>query len=413
MNYILGVKFRDYGQIYFFTTPGTAPPASSSTAHEPHASADGAGVETLAFGRMPPSLEGDEAEVLDALGPSLCTPGTGGCAISVGDIVIAETGQGLGLGVVVHVSATPPANVAEQDLLPILRATTDKDLAAIAENKSLTADAFRYCTARIRNRELEMKLVDVEVLFDKTKFIFYFTAPTRIDFRELVKDLVREYHVRIELRQIGVRHETQMIGAVGNCGMVCCCRRFLRKFAPVTIKMAKEQNLFLNPAKISGICGRLLCCLSYEQENYDAFHRECPRLGKRYQTTQGDMKVLRANIFRNSIVALNSENEEVEFTLDEWRATTPRRPEGSVPQPGRPAGEKSQRPHDDGFMIVTGEPGSPYPAADDMDDDIELPEADDETDDSAATDAGAGSAGAPGDAGAPRHRRKRRRRPQA
>ena len=124
----------------------------------------------------------------------------------------------------------------------------------------------------VNRRHLDMKLVDVEVFLDRSKFIFYFTAPARIDFRELVKDLVHEYRVRIELRQIGVRHETQMVGAVGNCGMVCCCRRYLRQFAPVTIRMAKEQNLFLNPTKVSGICGRLLCCLAYEQESYDAFH---------------------------------------------------------------------------------------------------------------------------------------------
>jgi hypothetical protein len=139
--------------------------------------------------------------------------------------------------------------------------------------------------------------------------------------------------MRIELRQIGVRHETQMIGAVGSCGMVCCCRRFLRKFAPVTIKMAKEQNLFLNPSKISGSCERLLCCLSYEQDNYDAFHRECPRPGKKYQTSRGDMKNLRANMFRNSVVAQNSLGQEEELTLDEWRTIKPRRPDPARPDP--------------------------------------------------------------------------------
>ena len=138
---------------------------------------------------------------------------------------------------------------------------------------------------------------------------------------------MREYRARIELRQIGVRHETQMVGAVGNCGMVCCCRRYLRKFAPVTIRMAKEQNLFLNPAKISGICGRLLCCLSYEQDNYDHFHRMCPRLGKKYQTDKGPMKVLRANMFRNSLSVLTENNEEVELSLDDWQALSPHRPE--------------------------------------------------------------------------------------
>jgi hypothetical protein len=147
-----------------------------------------------------------------------------------------------------------------------------------------------------------------------------------------------------------------MIGAVGNCGMVCCCRRFLRKFAPVTIRMAKEQNLFLNPAKISGSCGRLLCCLSYEQENYDAFHRECPRLGKKYQTSQGAMKVLRANMFRNSLSVLNEANEEQEITLEDWRALMPRRPEQAQHAPQ----EKHEHPKSDpgGFLVVSVSPES-------------------------------------------------------
>lgn len=152
---------------------------------------------------------------------------------------------------------------------------------------------------------------------------------------------MREYRARIELRQIGVRHETQMVGAVGNCGMVCCCRRYLRKFAPVTIRMAKEQNLFLNPAKISGICGRLLCCLAYEQENYDNFHRHCPRLGKRYQTDKGPMKVLRANLFRNSIAVLTESGEEQEIHLDEWQALSPFRPE--APQNAAAQGRQPAR----------------------------------------------------------------------
>lgn len=240
---------------------------------------------------------------------------------------------------------------------PILRRATPEDLAVAAENLRLAEAAHTFCDQRIRARNLDMKLVGVEPLFDRSKLIFYFTAPTRIDFRELVKDLVREYHTRIELRQIGVRHETQMLGAVGSCGMVCCCRRFLRKFVPVTIKMAKEQNLFLNPSKISGICGRLLCCLSYEQENYDLFHKQCPRLGKRYMTTLGTMKVLRANMFRNSLVALNEAGEEVDFTLEEWQDMAPRRTEA----PLAPRGDLRPRRDDDPDMD-DGDPRDPRPA---------------------------------------------------
>lgn len=260
--------------------------------------------------------------------------------VAVGNSVIVETEQGVGLGEVLSIHDSLPPGMVEGPLSPVVRLASDEDRDLGRENEALARLAHVFCQECIRQRKLEMKLVDVEVYHDRTKIIFYFTAPARIDFRELVKDLVREYRSRIELRQIGVRHETQMVGAVGNCGMVCCCRRFLRKFAPVTIRMAKEQNLFLNPAKISGICGRLLCCLSYEQENYDAFHRNCPRLGKKYQTTQGGMKVLRANMFRNTISVLNENNEELEFTLEDWQTMEPHRPE-QPPQPAPPVSQNS------------------------------------------------------------------------
>jgi cell fate regulator YaaT (PSP1 superfamily) len=297
MERILGIKFREYGQIYYFLSGGQ------------------------------PVVEGDR--------------------------VIVETDQGQGIGEVVALRDDLPedAGEAEGDLRPILRVAVGEDLEQAAENEKLGDEARAFCNECIRGRDLEMKLVDVEVFFDRSKIIFYFTAPTRIDFRELVKDLVKNYRTRIELRQIGVRHETQMIGAVGNCGMVCCCRRFLRKFAPVTIKMAKEQNLFLNPAKISGICGRLLCCLSYEQENYEEFHRRCPRLGKKYLTSRGAVKVLRANMFRSSLALLTETNEEVEVTLEEWQQMEPRRPDqggggfgGGGGGGGRPEGHHERRP---------------------------------------------------------------------
>ena len=277
-----------------------------------------------------------------------------------GDAVLAETGQGPGLARVIAVRDVE-ADAVPEDMSALLRLATAEDLEADAENACLVKRAREFCQARIRERGLEMKLVNVESLFDRSKLIFYFTAPTRIDFRELVKELVREYHTRIELRQIGVRHETQMLGAVGSCGMVCCCRRFLHRFVPVTIKMAKEQNLFLNPTKISGICGRLLCCLSYEQENYDLFHRSCPRLGKRYQTSEGLMKVLRANLFRNSVTLLTEQGEERELTIDEWNALHPCRPESA--QNGNPpsgAQPPAQSPRPAGafaeMVVVVAEP---------------------------------------------------------
>ena len=239
--------------------------------------------------------------------------------INEDDRVIVKTEEGIGLGTVVITRDNLPEGLEENDLKPVFRLANEEDLQIVEENQELSGEAFKFCKACIKKRELPMKLVDVEVYFDRSKMIFYFTAPTRIDFRELVKDLVRQYRTRIELRQIGVRHETQMLGGVGNCGQVCCCRRFLRKFEPVTIKMAKDQNLFLNPAKISGVCGRLLCCLAFEQDHYMEFQKKLPRMGKRYPTTEGLLRVIRANIFRDTITVLNEEGQELEIKMDDWQ----------------------------------------------------------------------------------------------
>ncbi len=273
--------------------------------------------------------------------------------IKIGDKILVEEEQGLMLARVSVLAECVPTELAETPVRDIVRRATADDLLEEEKNNELVAAARVFCKERVQERELEMKLVDVECLFDRSKLIFYFTAPMRIDFRELVKDLVREYRTRIELRQIGVRHETQMLGAVGSCGMACCCRRFLRKFAPVTIKMAKEQNLFLNPAKISGICGRLLCCLSYEQENYDVFQNACPRLGKRYQTDLGTLKVLRANLFRNSVTVLNEQGEEQEYALEEWQELNPQRPESnSKKNDPKTHSPQKNTPHNDLMVVV-------------------------------------------------------------
>ncbi len=304
-----------------------------------------------------------------------CVCDSGDIPLAVGDKAMVNSEQGMNCGIVVwqrpwhdgmeQIIAARNSAASGEDgetapLMPEARRATDVEAKISQENAVLSEKAFAFCRARIAARELDMKLVDVEVLYERVKMIFYFTAPTRIDFRELVKDLVHEYHTRIELRQIGVRHETQMIGALGNCGMACCCRRFLHRFAPVTIKMAKEQNLFLNPTKISGICGRLLCCLSYEQDNYDAFHRSCPKLGKRYKTDEGHMRVLRTNMFRNTIVALPDGGQETEMQLEEWLALNPSRSETPPPQ-----GQQEPKPASpvDSMMVVAASP-------DTLDDDL-------------------------------------------
>ena len=238
--------------------------------------------------------------------------------VQKGTKVIVKTNEGLGLGTVALLLDEPPRNVDPDVMKPIFRVASQEDEAVQHENEVLAKEAFETCKRYISQHGLDMKLVDVEVFFDRSKIVFYFTAPGRIDFRELVKDLVKIYRTRIELRQIGVRHEAQMLGGIGNCGQVCCCRRFLRQFEPVTIKMAKEQQLFLNPAKISGACGRLLCCLGYEQENYAQFRKRCPKIGKKLQTSLGRVKVLRSNLLRDSLVVLTEQGEEKEITLEEW-----------------------------------------------------------------------------------------------
>lgn len=267
------------------------------------------------------------------LGVRICREGQvyfvdySGSEITKGAKVLVELEQGVALAVVVALYYQE-STFGDEDF--VLDGTfrgfaTAEDIAIHTENNLLAAEAAAFCKTCIRQRKLDMKLVNVVVLHDKSKIIFFFTAPTRIDFRELVKDLVRSYRTRIELRHIGVRHEAQMLGGLGNCGRVCCCHGFLRKFAPVTIRMAKEQNLFLNPAKLSGLCGRLLCCLSYEQANYEEFNKKCPRQGRSYETDLGTMRVLQNNIFTRKIVCMSSDGEENEFQIDEWEDINPRR----------------------------------------------------------------------------------------
>ena len=265
--------------------------------------------------------------------------------VRIGSKVVVSLEHGPSLGEVVSVIYGDHFEAQNEDGTrmqgAVLGLATAQDIAQHTENSILSAEAAAFCKTCIRQRGLDMKLVDVEVLHDRSKIIFFFTAPSRIDFRELVKDLVRNYRTRIELRQIGVRHETQMIGGLGNCGMVCCCHKYLRRFAPVTIKMAKEQNLFLNPAKLSGMCGRLLCCLSFEQSNYEEFNRRCPKLGKKYTTSKGTMKVLRANMFSQSIAILTESGEEVEMPLEEWEALEPHRAEPPGPEQQRAAAQRA------------------------------------------------------------------------
>jgi len=220
---------------------------------------------------------------------------------AVGDDVIVETARGLEFGnVVLGVSLVNESEVVPP-LKPIIRVANDEDRIHHAENLAKKEKALAICQEKINNRKLEMKLVDVEYTFDNSKVIFYFTADGRVDFRDLVKDLASAFRMRIALRQIGVRDETKMIGGIGSCGRELCCSSWLDDFAPVSIKMAKVQNLSLNPTKISGICGRLMCCLQYENETYCELRKGMPDVGERITTRDGKAIVFDVNILENKI----------------------------------------------------------------------------------------------------------------
>ena len=186
-------------------------------------------------------------------------------------------------------------------LKKVLRIATNEDEAKNIENKDKEKDAFDHCLAKIKEHGLSMKLIDVEYTFDNSKVIFYFVADGRIDFRELVKDLAAIFRTRIELRQIGVRDESKMIGGLGPCGRSMCCSSFLGDFEPVSIKMAKEQSLSLNPTKISGVCGRLMCCLNYEQSTYESIRKLTPIIGSRVNTPEGEGEVVENNILSEKV----------------------------------------------------------------------------------------------------------------
>lgn len=282
------------------------------------------------------------------IGNRLAFFASGPYVVSVGDQVLCHVDGDLHMGGVERVSPLPEpvAGQQGQETHPIIfRPATEDDLVREGENRALASRAYEHCRQCIRERGLDMKLVDVVVLFDGSKILFFFTAPSRIDFRELVKDLVRAFRTRIELRQIGARHETQMVGGIGNCGQLVCCQRFLRQFAPATIKMAKEQNLFLNPAKISGVCNRLLCCLSFEQANYEEFLAQCPKVGKKFSTSLGPAKVIRANYFRRSLSIWLENGGEREIDLEEWF---------KLVASGRPAAAARQEPHPKAKIVEQG-----------------------------------------------------------
>jgi cell fate regulator YaaT (PSP1 superfamily) len=242
----------------------------------------------------------------------------GDLSIQKSNFVIVETVRGVEYGQVV----IDPKQVDENDVvLPlkkVLRIADQKDRMIVEENRLAAKEAYDVCDEKVSIHQLDMKLVDVEYTFDRNKIIFYFTADGRVDFRELVKDLAAIFRTRIELRQIGVRDEAKMLGGIGPCGRMLCCSTFLGDFEPVSIKMAKDQNLSLNPTKISGLCGRLMCCLKYENDEYETSKKLLPDIGKWVDTPLGSGKVVGLNILERLLqVDIPKQERVLEFTLDE------------------------------------------------------------------------------------------------
>lgn len=263
MAKIVGIKFRKEGKIYFFD-PGTIP-------------------------------------------------------LKRGDAVICETDQGLVLGYVVKEPREVAEGEFEEPLKPLLRAATAKDLQFQEENLELEHQALQFCRERAKQRGLPMKVVATEYTFDRSKIVFYFTAENRVDFRELVKDLVQKYRTRIELKQIGARHETRMIKGLGMCGREVCCANFLQNLDRVSVKMAKEQNMALNPEKISGLCGRLMCCLAYEYDSYVEVKKRLPKCGKVIDTPQGRGKVIRQEIPKEEVLLERDDGTTITLTLEDFK----------------------------------------------------------------------------------------------
>lgn len=242
-----------------------------------------------------------------------------GLEVKQGEYVIVETSRGIEMGEVAVSNHDVDSDTIKKPLRSVLRIATDEDYKTVEENKIKEKEAFDVCCEKIKKHGLEMKLVEVEYTFDRSKILFYFTADGRIDFRELVKELATVYRTRIELRQIGARDESKALGSIGICGRELCCANFLGEFEPVSIKMAKEQGLSLNPTKISGTCGRLMCCLKYEQETYEEYLKVTPRVGSIVETPDGRGVIEYVSLLKGLLkVKIGDDREKVykEYPVD-------------------------------------------------------------------------------------------------
>jgi len=236
-----------------------------------------------------------------------------------GDNVVVETERGRALGTVVRDVREIPASEAPPKLKAVQRLANETDLEMSVNNAQREADALKFCQQRVLERKMEMKLVRAEYLFDGSKIIFYFTADGRVDFRELVRDLAQHFRTRIEMRQIGVRDEAKLVGGLGVCGRELCCCSHLRNFAPVSVKMAKAQGLALNPAKISGQCGRLLCCLAYEYETYNELRKNLPKAGKKIQLESGSAEVIAVDVLAQKMTVCCANGERCQIHAEQLK----------------------------------------------------------------------------------------------
>ncbi len=241
----------------------------------------------------------------------------GDLSLNAGESVIVELEKGPVMGRVVSPPVEKEIRDVEKSPKKVLRKAIPEDLDQFEKNQQLEREAFLFCVEKAKEKNLQMKLVKTEVLFDRSKILFYFTAEKRVDFRELVKDLAGHFKMRIEMRQIGVRDEAKMICGLGSCGRELCCAKFLNQFELVSVKMAKEQNIALNPTKISGICGRLMCCLAYEYPIYTELKKDLPKVGKQIVTRLGKGKVIRQNVLNQTVTVQLEEGGEVTIHASE------------------------------------------------------------------------------------------------
>ncbi|MGQ9508015.1 MAG: PSP1 domain-containing protein [Thermodesulfobacteriota bacterium] len=241
----------------------------------------------------------------------------GELSLDPGDFVIVESEKGCALGKVLFFSQEEREEASHSPMKKVLRKATSEHLEQFEKNQALEKEAFQFCLQKVREKNLNMKLVKAELLLDRSRIIFYFTAEKRVDFRELVRELASKFRMRIEMRQIGVRDEAKMICGIGSCGLELCCSKFMHQFELVSVKMVKEQNLALNPNKLSGLCGRLMCCLAYEYATYMELKKGLPKVGKQVHTRFGKGKVVRQNVLNQTLTIELEEGGEITIHASE------------------------------------------------------------------------------------------------